>query len=469
MEQENAAMAGGHCMGFSVTALRFFSHNLTPQTFGARTTPALPIRGNVALQQLIAEDWAYQSLPSVQQSAISGTPTHVLDALVGALNAHRESYTLAILKADGTGGHAVTPFAVEDKGAGKLAILVYDNNFPGVIRKVDVDTTADTWHYVGGINPSDTSEVYDGNAQSKSMFLFPTSSGEGTQPCPFCSSAPGTNPNPGSFLPQKKSFIEVALLTSASEREHPHLLFVDPATGEKTGFLDGRLVQQIPGILVNHNLALEDWRSASEPTYDLALGHPDYQVLVDGRGLHHPVVAKITINGGGILFAVNGINIRPGQVDEMGLPKGDFGVQYNSNAPFTFTPTLSAFFVAYGTSKANSRFVEAIVSRDGYRPGSPFTLSILPQYNRVVFGSADGARAAVAHPTHWLWLATAPLHGGPPAITFHTTELRINPGAEVAQYPYLDQYGSSLPVYITEKATDKLVRTVHVGRSKRIL
>jgi hypothetical protein len=153
----------------------------------------------------------------------------------------------------------------------------------------------------------------------------------------------------------------------------------------------------------------------------------------------------------------------------MGLPKGDFGVQYSSNAPFTFTPTLSAFFVAYGASRAQSRFVEAIASRSGYKPGAPFTLSILPQYNRVVFGSADGAIPAAAHPAHWLWLATAPLRGGPPAVTFHTTRLEMNPGTEVAQYPYLDQYGQTLPVYISDKAGDRLVRTVRVPRTKSIL
>jgi hypothetical protein len=469
MQQENAAMANGHCMGFSVTALRFFSGDIKDQTFGGNSTPTLPIRGNIPLQQLIAEDWAYQSLPAVEQAAIQGSPSHVLQALVRALNANKETYTLGILKADGTGGHAITPFAVEDKGGGKMEILVYDNNFPGVVRKVDVDTTADTWHYVGGINPTDTSEIYDGNAQTRSMVLFPTSPGEGTQPCPFCSSRPGTNPNPGSFLPQKKSFIEVALLGQPGEREHPHLLFGDPATGQKTGYVNGRLVEQIPDIIVNHNFALQDWKSSSEPTYDLQLGHPDYQVIIDGRDLTHSVVMRLTINGGGILFAVNGINMVPGQVDIMGLPKGDFGVQYDSTAPFNFTPTLSAFFVAYSTNKAESRFVEVIASRVGYKPGAPFTLAILPQVNRVLIGSADGATPVSPHPSHYLWLATAPLRAGPPAVTFHTTDFQMSPSTQVAQFPYLDQYGATLPVYVTDKVTDKLVRTANVPRSKSIL
>src|ERR1700736_528547 len=199
MNQENAGMAGGHCMGFSVTALRFFTKNLTPDPFGASPAIKLPVQGNTKLQSLIAEDFAYQNLPAVSRAAVNGTPTQVLQALVSALQNGKETYTLGILKADGTGGHAITPFAVEDRGGGKMGILVYDNNFPGVVRAVDVDTNANTWHYVGGINPTDTNEIYEGDAQTKSMFLFPTTPGEGTQPCPFCAPNPKTNPNPAAI------------------------------------------------------------------------------------------------------------------------------------------------------------------------------------------------------------------------------------------------------------------------------
>src|ERR1700730_331624 len=65
MNQENASMAGGHCMGFSVTALRFFTKNLTTNPFGASSSVALPVQGNTKLQSVIAEDFAYQNLPAV--------------------------------------------------------------------------------------------------------------------------------------------------------------------------------------------------------------------------------------------------------------------------------------------------------------------------------------------------------------------------------------------------------------------
>jgi hypothetical protein len=277
LDQVNASMAGGHCMGFSVSALRFFTGNLRPASYGAPRAVELPIRGNLKLQSLIAEDFAYQDLPAVYDRAVQGTPDQVLSALIGALRAHRETYTLAILKADGTGGHAITPIAVENKGSGKAAIIVYDNNFPGILRAATVDTKANTWHYVGGINPSDTGEIYDGDARRRSMLLLPTSPGEKTQPCPLCAPKAG---GPGAKSPlDKLHYVEVAF--TSTQPEHPHLLFTD-AQGRRTGFVHGRLVAQIPGIQVIQNYSVQNWSSAPEPTYHLPIGHPDYKVTVDG-------------------------------------------------------------------------------------------------------------------------------------------------------------------------------------------
>src|SRR5262249_25616207 len=154
----NARMAGGHCMGFSVTSIEFFKHVRNTADFGAKTAFKLPIQGNVSLQSLLAENWTFQDLPSVERKRVVGTPAAIVRALVQSLNSQNELYTIAIFKRDGSGGHAITPFAIEDKGGGKFAILVYDNNFPGVIRAIKVNATANTWHYIGGPDPRDANE-----------------------------------------------------------------------------------------------------------------------------------------------------------------------------------------------------------------------------------------------------------------------------------------------------------------------
>jgi hypothetical protein len=462
MQQENQVMANGHCMGFSVTALRFFTGNLTPTSYGSSAAPTLPIVGNDKLQELIAEDFAYQNIPSVVQHAVQGTPGHVLQALISALNARKDTYTVAIFKANGNGGHAITPFAVEDKGGGLFEILVYDNNFPGIIRKIDVNANTNTWQYIGGVNPSDTNETYNGDAQTKSMFLLPTNPGEGAQPCPFCAAKGDTNPNPGSLQPSQKRYLEVALLSNPGE--HAHLLFVDPATGQKTGYVNGTLVQQIPGILVNRNLALQNWKSTPEPTYDVQFGHPPYEVFVDGTKLTHQVVEKITVNGGGVLFTISAINVEPGQKDQMLLPKNDFGIAYQSNAPFGFSPLLNAEFVTYGNNKAQPRFVQVFTSRLGFKPGAPYTLVLKPQYGVVLIGNPTGATPARKNASYEVFVASTPLAGGPPARTYKSSNVQFDGNTQAAQFPYFNQQGKTLPVLIVNKTTNKVVKTVQVPR-----
>jgi hypothetical protein len=292
MDQANESMAGGHCMGFSVTALRFFAKQLRPDPFGASRTIALPVQGNIDLQSLIAEDFAYQSLPSVTDKTVQGSPTAVLDALVKALNADDETYTLGIFKADGTGGHAITPFAVEDAGGGQAKILVYDNNFPGVIREVDVDTKADRWHYVGGINPSDTDEVYDGDASTKSMSLLPTTPGEGRQPCPFCPREPKADP--AYPVPDRLKYIEVVLRGTSAN--HPHLVFTDEQ-GRKTAFTGGRFVNEVPGI------AYVSGRRGFPGSPTLGAQFPQFDLLAHRSS--HPKARLVTLGTGWI-------GLRPG-------------------------------------------------------------------------------------------------------------------------------------------------------------
>src|ERR1700709_2509682 len=100
---------------------------LSPADYGADSTATLPIVDNTPLQSTIAEDFVYQFLQPVVDARVKGTPSQILEKLGDALNSGDELYTLGIYKSDFTGGHAITPFAIEDKGDGKYAILVYDN------------------------------------------------------------------------------------------------------------------------------------------------------------------------------------------------------------------------------------------------------------------------------------------------------------------------------------------------------
>jgi hypothetical protein len=444
MEQVNSSMANGHCVGFSVSALRFYAHNLAPQTYGASQTVALPVQGNNPLQSLIAEGFAYQDLPSVTNRAVVGTPVEVLSALISALRAGREQYTLGIIKPDGSGGHAITPFAVEDRGNGQMAILVYDNNFPDVVRAVQVNTRANSWRYVGGINPSDTGEIYTGDAVTKSMALLPTSPGEGQQPCPFCSSGKGGLPGKPLVI-DRLHYLEVAI--TAKGPEHPHLLFVD-AQGRLTGYVHGRLVNQIPGMQIVQNYSVQNWNSAPEPVYHLPLGHPEIKVVIDSSGITRSTTTQLQVNGAGLAFYVQGIHIAPGQQDAMLLPADDLGISYISGGTFPASPAIGVQFAQQVPGSTKARLITLATGSLGFAPGSPVTIAIRPSTDTAMVSSL-GARPLVGSAAFVLSTDSAPVGGGVPDHSYVTYKLPLNgSSAQSATFQYLTPSTPQLPVQV---------------------
>lgn len=342
MENQNAAMAGGHCMGFSVTALRMFEKSLKPATFGAKTASALEIRGNLPLQETIAETWVYQDLPFVKKATLSGTPNALLEKLKAALNDGSETYTLGIFNA--TGGHAITPFAVEDQGGGKANVLVYDNNFPGIIRAVEFDTGANSWIYHGGPNPKDLNQVYEGDASNQALVLLPTSPGERQQPCPFCdgSAAQPRGYSTGTALGKAEQYDEISLVGDPAN--HAHLLLTDEQ-GNHTGFLKGEIVNEIPGAEVDRSLTIQNWREAPEPAYRVPVGS-FVRVTIDGTGLDKTANHDLTLIGPGEYFEVSDLKLRPGQKDYVTFEAGGGGLNYETNAKIGSAPLIGGGIVS---------------------------------------------------------------------------------------------------------------------------
>ena len=162
MEQINGAMAGGHCEGMAVLSLMMYTEQIPAADFGGTVASELDISDEF-LQREIAYWWATQTVAPTYTSVIKGTPMEILE-IVQQMDVSGETYSIGIYKEDGSGGHAITPFGVEDKGNGLYAILVYDNNYPGETRELFVDSRDNTWLYEASINPQVESELYTGNA-----------------------------------------------------------------------------------------------------------------------------------------------------------------------------------------------------------------------------------------------------------------------------------------------------------------
>jgi hypothetical protein len=323
----------------------------------------------------------------------------VLETLRDALESGDEQYTLGIYKSDLTGGHAITPYAVEDKGDGQFAILIYDNNFPGVTRAVDIDTNEDSWHYVGGTNPSNTDEVYEGDASTKTLELDPTSPGEEYSPCPFCdagAAGDGEDDPKGGVLAEDKRFTEITL--NGDPRNHPHLVFTDD-DGNRTGIVDGKMLQEIPDVEVVKAYAVQNWEGAPEPRFRLPEG-ADYSITVDGTALDKAAKPTINLVGNGLVIDIEDIAIAPGQKDEMALP-GGYGITYQSNGEGEVAPNIFAGLVEDGSSY---NFAASAV---GLKKGSTISLLVEQEEKVVILDSTGGEGAGGTKPVYILQLTKA--------------------------------------------------------------
>jgi hypothetical protein len=339
MNQMNQEMAGGHCFGFSVAADVVWAGQVNTASYGAPTIDGLGIDNNTHLQSTIAEGWVYQTLASVQAKRITGTPNHILDELDKLLKPHpSDTWTITIWKPDFTGGHAVTPYQVDYKGNGQYQVLIYDNNWPGQTRAISFDTNKDTWSYQAASNPNDPSELYQGDAKTKTISLFPTSPGRSTpQLCPFCGTVPANGSSAGTTGAARTA--EIYLVGSVTN--HSHVL-VTNQDGRRLGYVNGRVVDEIPGAHYVLLTSDQDWENRLEPILyvpaDVA-----YTITLDGTALTAPDTETIGIIGPSWTIAINNIPMHPGDKD-------------------TLTVDPNATTLTYHTTRAQSPTIQAAVS-----------------------------------------------------------------------------------------------------------
>jgi hypothetical protein len=330
LTQQNQAMDGGHCFGFSVAALSLFAGVINPADFGGTTTIDLPLSGNEALQREIAYSFVFQGFDPVRNGVIAGTPNDVLDKLIEILKAGAnttEIYTIGFFRADGNGGHAVTPFAVENRGNGVYAVLIYDNNYPKETRAILFDRNANTWNYTTTTNPAEPTSDYQGTADSKSLFLFPTTPGLTTQACTFC--AGQTSGTRGSMLAAPATQYN-ELYLDGDPVVHAHLLITDES-GKQYGYLpDGKFVTDLPGVKSERTFSgLDD--DTPEPTYFVPTGMA-FQVTIDGTPLKEADLTDVVMIGPGYDLGIFDISLDPGQQDALTLSPGGNSLSYQTQS-----------------------------------------------------------------------------------------------------------------------------------------
>src|SRR4051812_20286928 len=102
--------------GMAVLSNLFYTGKAKPAGFGAATVPALQIAGNEPLQREIAYWFATQATQPARSGIVAQTPSGVVNTLLTSFAAgptDSDQYAVGIYKRDRSGGHAITPYAVE--------------------------------------------------------------------------------------------------------------------------------------------------------------------------------------------------------------------------------------------------------------------------------------------------------------------------------------------------------------------
>jgi hypothetical protein len=318
MEQINDAMAGGHCEGMAVLSLMMYAGQITPNQFGGNVASELDINDE-NLQREIAYWWATQTTAPTAESVIRGTPMEIMET-IQEMDANGETYTIGIYKEDFSGGHAITPFGVKDVEDGLYTILVYDNNYPGEVRELLIDSRDNSWAYEAAINPAVESELYTGNADTQTLDLTPTSSRLVTQQCPFCEDGYG--------------IISGAKLAAPAQAYNQIFLdgkgrvLITDEQGNRLGYVDGKIVNEIPGASFNA-YRMGASMEAPDPIYSIPAGL-DVTVTIDGRSLDAVSETDLVLIGPGFSIGVEGINLEPGQVDTVYFFPNDQTIVYDT-------------------------------------------------------------------------------------------------------------------------------------------
>lgn len=173
----NQAREAGHCEGFAVVAASRFVAGESPKTVD------LTNEGDVT--HALMRGFATQFLKETQDNTKAWAKKSLRD-IVATLEASLATgdleFSLGVYS--DFGGHAVLPYAIEFDAPDRARIKIYDSNWPGQERFVDVDLAKDEWRFsFYGTDPSTDPDVWVGGSGDLDITAM---SSRQSATCPFC-------------------------------------------------------------------------------------------------------------------------------------------------------------------------------------------------------------------------------------------------------------------------------------------
>jgi hypothetical protein len=269
---------------------------------------------------LIGYYWAFQAVNPVKnaqmKSLLFQTPNTVEDTLADMMR-RGELATLAIRSPHG--GHAVSPYAIEDKGNGVHWIRIYDNNWPDMSRHIIIDRRQNTWKYeLASLNPDVPKEPWSGNAESHNIAVIPLSTRLGRGECPFCTG-------------------------SGKKVVRPHganSITLTNQDGKRIGHDGDKTINEIPDAEVIDLNSYLGGTPASQPMY-VVPADADYEITLHGTdkgaGAHPDEDHGVAVIGNGSAVVVETPKLKAGDHDTLSVHR-DGGVKYKTGAGGTIPP-----------------------------------------------------------------------------------------------------------------------------------
>ena len=339
LEAMNRAMGGGHCEGMATLSLLLERGQLRAKDFGGSLASDLEIDGNEPLQREIAYWWATQlAAPLMAAARAPLTPNEVVDKLAQGLKTGTDSYTMGFFNRAHTGGHATTPYAIVDKGDGIVWIMHYDNNYPAEEKHIEVDRNANTWKYTTAADPDAPENAYEGDAETKSLFIAPTSVRVGRLQCPFCDDVASVDGAGGSVGSVEEG---EAKRTARDMREifaDGAMILITDDKGKRLGFDGGKFVDEIDGALAITPMSGEDDDPFDQPIYDVPPGSK-LTVLIDGSTIAKASSADVVMIGPGYTLGVQSVELPTGGKDSVEFSADWSEIRYVTKQ--TDTPEIS--------------------------------------------------------------------------------------------------------------------------------
>ena len=336
----NEASDGGHCFGLATTASMIAEGYVKAESFQRGVVQTYNLGLTNKLSRTISANFARQFT-----SAYTATsPSKVVEQLQTGLGSSGAPFVLVITGAEG--GHAITPYALLDRGQGIFDIAVYDNNYPGTPRAVHVDTNTNTWEYSVMTRPGEPEMIW-----SEQIGLTPVKKLAAQQKCPFCAGA-------------NRTTVQIDSVVS----DVPLKVKVRKPNGKR-----------LKGVKVSH--PTNPWRAGEEWTFPGFSIPKGKSFVLRFNNKHNPdgFQTDVLTQSGDFTMGVTQLRIPVNGVGAVGLKPRTGLVVYDSPEPDIGN-------VQFAEKQANGSFVHLVGSARG-------------KSERVILGQIDEAEEQVTYTT----------------------------------------------------------------------